>query len=65
MSRDINTIPTVPRHIVSFKISVEWSDNPKEVLLNHEMPKYVANAMEEWFVDVEEEENDNESVSWL
>jgi len=31
MSRDINTIPTTPRHIVSYKILVEWSDNPKLV----------------------------------
>ena len=56
-SRDINTIPTTDRHIVSYKIQVEWSDNPEPVILNHDMPKYVANAIDEWFAEVEDEEN--------
>ena len=60
MSRDINTIPTVRRHIVSYKIYAEWSDNPKLVELEHDMPNHVANAIDEWFGDIETEENDNE-----
>ena len=57
MSRDINTIPTTDRHIVGYTILVEWSDNPKPVILNHDMPNYVANAIDEWFGDIETEEN--------
>ena len=57
MSRDIDTIPTTPRHIVSYKILVEWSDNPKLVELEHDMPNHVANAIDEWFGDIETEEN--------
>ena len=62
MSRDINTIPTTDRHIVSYKIQVEWSDNPKPVILNHDMPNYVANAIDEWFGDIEHEENNDGEV---
>jgi hypothetical protein len=57
MSRDINTIPTTDRHIVSYTIQVEWSDNPKPVLLKHDMPNHVANAIDEWFGEIETEEN--------
>ena len=57
MSRDINTIQTTDRHIVSYKIQVEWSDNHKSVLLEHDMPNHVANAIDEWFGDIETEEN--------
>ena len=57
MSRDINTIPTVRRHIVSYKIYAEWSDNPKLVELEHDMPNHVANDIDEWFGDIETEEN--------
>ena len=57
MSRDINTIPTTDRHIVSYTIQVEGSDNPKSVLLEHDMPNHVANAIDEWFGDIETEEN--------
>jgi len=60
MSRDINTIPTVPRHIVSYKILVEWSDNPELVELEHDMPNYVANAIDDWLVEIEEEEKEDE-----
>jgi hypothetical protein len=56
-SRDINTIPTTRRHIVSYTIQVEWSDNPKPVILNHDMPNHVANAIDEWFGEIEHEEN--------
>ena len=57
MSRDINTIPTTDRHIVSYTILVEWSDSPRTVKLMNEMPSHVANAFDEWFEDIEEEEN--------
>ena len=57
MSRDINTIPTVRRHIVGYTILVEWSDNPKSVQLENDMPNHVANAIDEWFGDIETEEN--------
>ena len=57
MSRDIDTIPTVRRHIVSYKIYAEWSDNPKLVELEHDMPNHVANAIDELFGDIETEEN--------
>ena len=56
-NRDINTIPTTDRHIVSYKIQVEWSDNPKSVVLEHDMPSHVANAIDEWFGEIETEEN--------
>jgi len=58
MSRDIDINSTRPRrHIVSYMLQVEWSDNPKLVRLNHEMPNYVSNAIDEWFGDIENEEN--------
>ena len=57
MSRDIDTIPTVRRHIVSYKIYAEWSDSPKLVELEHDMPNHVANAIDECFGDIETEEN--------
>jgi len=57
MSRDINTIPTVRRHIVSYTILVEWSDSPRTVKLTNEMPDHVANAIDEWFGEIETEEN--------
>jgi len=60
MLRDINTIPTVRRHIVGYTIQVEWSDNPKSVRLNNEMPNHVANTIDEWFAEIEHEENINE-----
>ena len=60
MSRDINTIPTVSRHIVSYKILVELSDNPELVELEHDMPNYVAYAIDDWLVEIEEEEKEDE-----
>ena len=47
------------RHIVSYTIQVEWSDNPKLVELEHDMPNHVANAIDEWFGEIEHEENNN------
>jgi len=57
MSRDINTIPTVPRHIVGYKIYAEWNDNPKMVELNHEMDSDTENSFNQWLQEIEEEEN--------
>tara|TARA_E500000305_G_C3841372_1_gene151900 strand:+ start:52 stop:237 length:186 start_codon:yes stop_codon:yes gene_type:complete len=57
MSRDIDTIPTVPRHIVSFKILVEWSDNPKLVELENEMGNFLDNTFNDWLREIEDEEN--------
>ena len=57
MSRDINTIPTTDRHIVSYKIQVEWSDNPKMVQLDHEMDSDIENSFNEWLQQIEDEEN--------
>ena len=50
------------RSIVGYKVHVEWSDNPKPVILNHDMPKYVANAIDEWFGEIEHEENNDGEV---
>ena len=57
MSRDINTIPTVRRHIVGYTILVEWSDNPKLVELEHEMGNFLENTFNDWLRDIEDEEN--------
>jgi len=51
MTKDIH------KSIVGFKILVEWSDNPKLVRLDHDMPNYVASAIDEWFGEIEKEEN--------
>ena len=59
--RNINTIPTVRRHIVSYTILVEWSDSPRTVKLTNEMPNHVSNAVDEWFAEIEHEENVDES----
>tara|TARA_R110002051_G_scaffold220697_1_gene284473 strand:- start:29 stop:211 length:183 start_codon:yes stop_codon:yes gene_type:complete len=57
MSRDINTIPTTDRHIVSYTILVEWNDNPKSVVIEHDMPNHVDNVFNDWLREIEEEEN--------
>ena len=54
MDRDI---PIVPRHIVSYKIYAEWSDNPKMVQLEHEMDGHLENTFNDWLRDIEDEEN--------
>ena len=61
MSKDIDTIPTVPRHIVSYTILVEWSDSPRTVQLMNEMPNHVDNVFNEWLRDIEDEENDDDN----
>ena len=60
MSRDINTIPTVPRYIVSYKIYAEWNDNPKMVQLDHEMDSDIENSFNEWLQQIEDEENEDD-----
>ena len=60
MSRDINTIPTTDRHIVGYTILVEWSDDPKSVILENHMPDHVDNVFNEWLRDIEDEENVDE-----
>ena len=60
MTKDINTIPTVPRHIVSYKIYAEWNDNPKMVQLDHEMDSDIENSFNEWLQQIEEKENEDE-----
>ena len=59
MSRNINTIPTTRRHIVSYKILVEWSDNPKLIELEHDMDGHLENTFNDWLVEIEEEENED------
>ena len=51
MTKDIH------KSIVGFKILVEWSDNPKLVDLDYDMPNYVSNVIDEWFNEIEKEEN--------
>ena len=60
MSKDIDTIPTKRRHIVSYKILVEWSDNPKLVELENEMGNFLENTFNDWLRDIEDEENLND-----
>ena len=48
------------RKIVSTTILVEWSDNPKPVVLNNDMPNGLANDFDEWLTEFEDEENANE-----
>jgi hypothetical protein len=57
MSRDIDTIPQIRRTIISYKIYVEWSDSPKLVRLDHHMPSDLAQDLDDWFIDIEREEN--------
>ena len=48
------------RRIVSATILVEWSDNPKPVVLNNDMPDGLSNDFDEWLSDIEKEENQND-----
>ena len=48
-----------PRRIVSATILVEWSDNPKPVVLNNDMPNGLANDFDDWLTEVEQEEVSN------
>ena len=42
------------RRIVSTTILVEWSDNPKPVVLNNDMPNGLANDFDDWLTEVEQ-----------
>ena len=44
------------RRIVSTTILVEWSDIPKPVVLNNDMPTELANDFDDWLTEIEEEE---------
>ena len=57
MSRHINAIPTTDKHIVSYTIQVEWSDNPKLVEIEHEMGNFLENTFNDWLRDIEDEED--------
>ena len=44
------------RTIVSTTIYVEWSDNPKPVVLENDMPSGLANDFDDWLTKIEQEE---------
>ena len=60
MGKDIDTIPTKRKRIVSYKILVEWSDNPKLVELENEMGNFLDNTFNDWLREIEDEENLND-----
>ena len=45
------------KYIVASQIAVEWSDDPKLVVLNNDMPDWVREPFDEWLRDIENEEN--------
>ncbi len=47
----------VKKHIVSTKILVEWSDDPKMQVLLNDMPKQLLEDFDEWLSEIENEEN--------
>ena len=57
MGKDIDTIPTKRKRIVSYKILVEWSDNPKLVELEDDMGGHLENTFNDWLCLIEDEEN--------
>ena len=44
------------RYIVGWNIYVEWSDNPKLVRLDYELPDDLQQAIDDWFKEIENEE---------
>jgi chemotaxis response regulator CheB len=44
------------RRIVSTTILVEWSDNPKPVVLNNDMPDGLRQDFDDWLTEIEEEQ---------
>ncbi len=52
-----DTIPKIRRTIVSYQIHVEWNDSHKLVRLDHNMPSDLAQDLDDWFIDIEREEN--------
>jgi len=57
MGKDIDTIPTKRKRIVSYKILVEWSDNPKLVELEDDMGGHLENTFNDWLCLIENKEN--------
>ena len=57
-------------HIVATLIHIEWSDNPKMVLLEEEMPDDLRQAWDDWLHEIEIERawvtdiQDKHGVSW-
>ena len=47
------------RRIVSTTILVEWSDSPKPVVLDNDMPDGLSNDFDDWLSEIEHEENIN------
>ena len=47
----------VKKHIVSTKILVEWSNDPKMQVLLNDMPKQLLADFDEWLSEIENEEN--------
>ena len=43
--------------IVSSKILIEWNDNPKMEVAEHEMPSDLQQAFDEWLSTIENERN--------
>jgi len=57
-------------HIVATLIHIEWSDNPKMVLLEEEMPDDLRQHWDDWLHEIEIERatvtdiHDKHGVSW-
>ena len=49
-------------HIVSSTILVEWSDNPKTVKLEAEMPDDLARMYDDWLHEIELERAATETI---
>ena len=47
----------LPKTIVANQISIQWNDNPKLVVLMHDMPEYVRQPFDEWLSEIEAQEN--------
>ena len=48
------------KRIVSTTILVEWSDNPKPVVLDNDMPDGLSNDFDDWLSEIENEVNNYE-----
>ena len=44
------------KRIVSSKILIEWSDNPKMEVVMNEMPSDLAQAFDDWLSSIEKEQ---------
>ena len=47
----------LPKTIVANQISIQWNDNPKLVVLMHDMPEYVRQPFDECLSEIEAQEN--------